>query len=173
MRLRRLLLLLVLGCFAGLFEATLRTFLPWPVVDVRPVLPILVCFIILRQPESAYVFAVSSGAVLDLFSVGGMTLAFARFLIIALLIALVAETVLTNHSLYAAIALTLLSRAFDWLWLALAHTAVRFGGGAGSLFPHWQEIAWTLGLDACIITFAFLLNHFVFKRFVAFRLSRY
>lgn len=172
MKVRQLLLLIILGCLAGLLEATTVTFLPFPFSYLRVTIPILISFIILQRPESAYVFAVSAGGMLDLFAVGTISFAFARLLVIALLVALVAETVLTNHSLYAAVALTLFARLLDWAWLACIQAVVRIGGSAAHLVPGWREAVWMLFFDGVIITAAFLVNHVVFKRFVAFRLAR-
>jgi hypothetical protein len=172
MTIRRAILLVLLGCFVGLCEATLVTFLPSPFFDLRPVLPIVVCLIILGRTESAYLFGVSAGAVLDLFAVGGMTLAFARILLIAFFVGLIAETVLTNHSLYASVALVLLARVLDWLWVAAAHGLGRLAGLTIANAPRWQDGLRMLGLDAGILVCVFLVNHLVVKRFVGFSTAR-
>ncbi|MFZ2803892.1 MAG: hypothetical protein WA001_01590 [Patescibacteria group bacterium] len=173
MTIRRLLLLIVLGLLAGLFEATTSTLLPSPFSALRPIIPVIVGFIVLQRPESAYAFAVSAGAAMDLFTVGPSTLAFVRLLLIAFAIAVVAERVLTNHSLYAAMALTVLARILDWVWLFGVQAIVHLEGVARAFVPGWQAALTVLAFDAMIIVVAFIVNHVVFKRFVAFRLARH
>lgn len=146
------------------------TFLPSPFFDFRLVLPMVISMIILQRPTHAAVLAFAAGTTMDVFAQSTITLAFARLLIISLCVAFLAETVLTNQSLYAALALGAMARLLDFLWLAVLQFVTHLKQPhIAAILPRWSD-AWKIMLwDAVVIAIFFWVSTILLKRFVAFR----
>jgi hypothetical protein len=162
---------ILFGLIIGLFEATTATFLPQPWTYFHPVLPILICLIVLERPTEAVVLGLSGGLAIDLLSTDSVTYAVARFFLLALGAAFAARHLLTNYSLYAAVAMAALSRLFDWLWLGVLQSALFLFQAPVRLAEPWS-VEWKIALwDAALVGTVFVFTAFIFKRFVAPRFS--
>ena len=129
------------GVVFGLFEATAATFLPGAWSAFRPTFALAGFLLIRNAPRSAIVFLMFAGSATDLFSIGIGTFATARYVLIIATLAFVAKAVLTNHSLYVAIALTLLARLID-------SATILFIGAGQPLFVLLERAA----LDTLLMT---------------------
>ncbi len=154
------------GFLLGMFEATLSTFLHGYTSFILPVIPFIVLLIVRDRPTHALIAAGSAGLVMDIFALGHPTFAIARLLIIALLIIFLARTFLTNQSLYAAVALTIIARTIDRSWLMIVYWI------RGSL-PFIQMVhlswpsAWRIAIsDIIFVTVIFIFLTFLTQKFV-------
>lgn len=156
----------IFGLVLGLYEATAFTFSNGLFAVVLPIIPILVVLIMREHTEEALVISAVAGIVLDIFATEAPTFATARFLLITLAAAFVARSVLTNNSLYAAVAMTVAARCIDRLWILLMswmHGWMPLRELARVTWPSF----WRTGLaDICIVVAAFFVLTFLIKRFV-------
>ncbi len=142
----------ITGLFFGLFEATAATFLPGVWGAFHPTFALAIFLLIRNAPRNAAVFVIFAGIATDIFSVGTGTFATARDVLILAALAFVANTALTNHSLYVAIALVVLMRLLDSV------TALAFGAG-----PSLNVLLERAALDILLVTFLFV-SHLLFSR---------
>lgn len=154
------------GFVIGTFEATASTFFPSPWRFVHPVLPIVASFIVLEKRSWALLFGFTAGMAMDALAVGTASLASARLIMIALAVSFMGRRFLTNHSIFAAVAVALIARGFEWAWVFLFERFVflvgepmRFAPGWGSV---WPVVAW----DAFFVSVSFIAATFVRTRFV-------
>lgn len=146
------------GLLLGLFEVTATTFLPGAWGAFRPTFAVAVFVLIRNAPKNAALLLLFAGIATDLFSVGAGTFATARYVLIFAALALLAKAVLTNHSLYVAIALALAARVIDLATLALA-------GAMPSLANAVLRGFW----DALFVAALFVLHLLLSRRFFALR----
>ena len=112
------------------------------------------------------VFAAIAGFLLDLFSVGPTTFAFARLVVVVALVSLLSITVLTNRSMYATAVLVTAARCLDRLWI-LASSAI-----ATVLFhvpvpvEPLQALGITLLWDVGIVSVCFIVVASFTRRFL-------
>lgn len=150
----------------GTFESTFVTLLPSPWREFRPVIDVMVLLIIIDRPRAALVYAALAGLIIDALGLGGGVFAFARFLLVALAIWALSESVITNRSVYASAALVIAARLIDRLWIWIA-------GVAGSGLFRWEigqeplsslviTILWDLGT----VSLAFVMLAFFTRRFL-------
>ncbi len=158
MRLRPGLLALFGGLLAGLYEATVWGFAPVIASGIHPIAPGIALFVLYEQPEAALVFAGVAGLVTDVLSVDAPYFLLAAYLLIAFGLGLMAKTVFTNRSLYAAIALCLVARACENLWVLGVDVLRRASWNAGaswfSATPWWAVPA----SDILIMSGAFFVS---------------
>lgn len=155
MSVRSALMLTVLGIFLGLFEASFRSFFPSPFVHVRPLLPIMVLYVVFGRWERAVWLGVVGGLLIELFGLPRATLAEIRFPLIALLLAITSERVFTNASVYAALAMGLIARSVDMLW---SWSALRIQGVSFASVIDLAAFGQTLAIDLICIIFLFVLQ---------------
>lgn len=170
MRLRTILLSSLCGSLVGLFEVTFVSFLPKPFSDLHLVLPLIILGILLQRFDVVSVFGVSAGVLVDVFTIGPTSFASARNLAIALIIAFLARTVVTNQSVYAAFALMCAARGMEWVWQLVASLfwklssshALSSAPGVGSVLRTlmWDE----LFLAACFMVWGIVLRRFITRR---------
>ena len=101
MSVRPVLMLTVLGVILGLFEASFRSFFPSPFVHIRPLLPMMVLYVVFGRWEGAIWLGFVGGLFMELFGLPQMTLAEIRLPLIAWLLSVTSERVFTNASVYA------------------------------------------------------------------------
>lgn len=140
------------GLLLGLFEITGATFLDGIWGAFRPTFAVAVFVLIRNNPKNAGMFLLFAGIATDVFSVGAGTFATARYFLIFATLALLAKTVLTNHSIYVALALAFVARAIDLATLA-------FAGLAPTLSDALLRGLW----DAALVAALFVL-HLPFSR---------
>lgn len=159
-------LVVVSAIAAGFFESCFAPFLPTPWRDIRPILEFAALFVVLGTPRGALVFAGLSGLIVDLFRIDAGTFAFGRYIVVALLMILLSQTVLTNRSVYATAALIISARLADRLWLLVARfmgtTILRLDIQIEPLRSFLTSIAWDIGL----MTIAFIALAFFTRRFL-------
>jgi hypothetical protein len=166
MRPRAWFLVLALGVIAALYEATVATFLPFPWSAWKPVV-FLVSFSIVREaPRRALIYAVVCGILLDAFSVGGSSLMLIRLLVLAVVLWIMSERVLTNHSFYAAVALAFFARVLMQILLFAVQGFMRLKNPSVLLSTDWAAIMMTGVWDTVAIGFFFIIHAFVSRRFV-------
>jgi len=163
---KSVLLYIVCGLFLGLYESTFATFATGVAAWVLPILPIVVLLVVRERMEAALLISGSAGIVLDLIATGGVGFAYARLLLITLLVVFLARTVLTNQSVYTALALMLVARICDRLWLFLLSWSRGWMPLADLTAATWR-IVWRVTVaDLCLIAGAFILLALVSRRFV-------
>lgn len=150
----------------SIFDATFSTFLPAPWSSFHPSLLLVSLFIIRESPQLAILSAVVSGMFLDAFSFS-QTFALARLLVVSGALWFFTRRVLTNHSVYAALAIVFAARAIDQLLRALVQSAMHAKAPSLLVAPMWQMM-WTSGLwDAAIVCMLFTIQAFLHRRFLS------
>jgi cell shape-determining protein MreD len=152
----------------GYYEGSMLGSLPGFFIFFRPVLPFLILCFLLKRPQAAYLTAGVSGAVVDLITSTPSGFIMARWLLIAFLIDIVQEHVITNRSLYGAWLLVVLARTFEGLLLMITFVTSKYI--LGRLFiaePVGVQIliAFT---DLMVISILFLATSLLTKRFLTF-----
>ncbi len=155
MSVRPMLTLTALGILLGLFEASFRSFFPSPFIHIRPLLPIMALYVVFGRWEGAIWLGFIGGLLIELFGLPQMTLAEIRFPLIAWLLSVTSERVFTNASLYAALAMGLIARCVDVLWL---WGALRISGVPFSAAIDLSAFGQTLVIDALCIVMLFVLQ---------------
>ncbi|MFA5935366.1 MAG: hypothetical protein WC787_00705 [Patescibacteria group bacterium] len=160
-------IIVVISAFvAAMLEASFLPFLPSPWREIRPVLQIAVIFVVLNSPRGALVYAGIAGLLLDIFRLDSGTFAFGRLIAVTLLMILLSDTVLTNRSVYATVALSLVARFADRIWLWIVHAIgtniFRMDIRIEPLTSLFLSIAWDIGL----ISLVFVLLAVFTRRFM-------
>jgi len=167
MSLHKYALVALLGLGLGLYEAVTLTFLGGWWASLHPVLPLMVFLIVMERKNYALVCGACAGLAMDLFAVEFSGYALWRLLAIGLLLAFMAQTVLTNRSLYAAAALMAIGRLADWLWLWLTERLLSIWHAAAGLAPQWSAGLKILGADLVFTALLFALGYSLFRRYFA------
>jgi hypothetical protein len=152
-----------LGLLLGLYEQTLRTFLPAPMNLLFPVFPVLIMLAALNRWRYAYVLAACAGAVADAFAPEYAHFALIEYLLILTALQAVAHAVFTNRSLYAALALVSLARILDWIWLKGMRLITAYSDQVG-LVQDLLSTAIILAFDLLLTAAFFLFSIFVLRR---------
>ena len=162
MRYRTIALAIVGGLAAGVYETAVWSFAPSFVSGLRPIVPVIAMLLLYEQSEAALAFAISAGAVVDLFSVADVRFLLGAYVCIALGLGLMARSVFTNRSLSAAIALCLVGRLAEGVWLIAANlfSGSAWDGGLPVLnaSPVWSLFVWDIALTSLAFTFGFLIK---------------
>lgn len=150
----------------GLIEATLLTLLPSPWREIRPIIDICVILVVVSRSKAGLVFAGIAGFMIDLFSIGSGSFAFARLVVTVAVVALLSITVLTNRSVYATAVLVALARCIDraWMWLASAVSATLFHADVQvePLRSFGITLLWDVGIvSACFVALALFTKRFL------------
>ncbi|GEM_PF-4422965 len=146
--------LVLFSLLVGMFQTTALTMLPAPWSVLKPVLAILPLLVLFAPPRQAYIFAVSSGFVMDLFALESPSFVTLRLLLLTASLLVLLRTLLTNRSIYTALALVGLIHALDWIVLTAAiHILPTF---SSSFTPAWLE-TW----QAFVANLLFVLIYFV------------
>lgn len=163
---KRAILYVILGLFLGLYESTFATFATGMAAWVLPILPITVLYVVREKMDAALLISGSAGIVLDLIATGGVGFAYARFLLITLLVIFLARTILTNQSVYTALALMIVARVCDRLWLFVLSWSRGWMPLSDLVAASWR-IGWRVGVaDLCLIAVVFITIALVARRFV-------
>ncbi len=152
----------------GYYEGSMLGSLPGYFIFFRPVLPFLILCFLLKRPQAAYLTAGVSGAVVDLITSTPSGFIMARWLLIAFLIDVVQEYIITNRSLYGAWMLVVIARAFEGLLLLITFAISNYI--LGRLFitePVALQIL-IICTDLIIISVLFLSTSLLTKRFLTF-----
>lgn len=166
MKVHRWILLTISAVLAALFELSFISFLPEPWRGFRPILDVVVLCVILGRPRAAMVFGAVAGATLDLFPIDGMTAASLRLVLIAAVLALVAETVLTNRSIYATGVLIFAARMLDHGWLFAGSVVSRVvSSGTISIEPIGSVLI-TVAWDVVVLSVIFIAIAQFTRRFM-------
>ncbi len=141
----------LMGVFLAFWEQVLRTFLGSPLVFFLPVLPMAVFSIIRGRRFEVLAAMLAAGLVVDLFPQNDahVAMVIAGFVFFSLVVS--ADRVMTNHSLYSAVALVVVARVLAFV-LQIPIEFVRHGSaGVGHLFQ-WSEL-WPIFLwdSGCVL----------------------
>lgn len=161
----RRIITVALALLAGLFDATVATWFPGNLTAFRLALPFVTVLAAFSSLERAVSAALAAGVVLDVLlpSSGGFVTI--RYVTLALGVAALSRTLLTNRSLMGAYALGLIALVIDRVLLVIVGTVTRaFAPGA---IPEIRAsfFAEALWLAACI-TLIFLLFAAFTRRFL-------
>lgn len=97
----------------GLGEATLVTVLPAPLNYVRPLLAGCILLIVLNKPREALLAAALGGLVIDVFGLGESSFVCAGLIVAVAVASFLSSNLLTNRSIYSAVALAVAGRAVE------------------------------------------------------------
>lgn len=154
------------GFVVGTFEATASSFFPSPWRFVHPVLPVVASLIVLEKRSWALLFGFTAGMAMDALAVGTASLASARLILIVLAVSYMARRFLTNHSIFAAVAVVFIARGFEWFWLFLLERILSIAGEPFRFAPGWGFVWPVMAWDAFFIGLSFIAAAFVRTRFV-------
>jgi len=150
----------------GLYEAAFVGTAPFPVSAIKPVFPACIIFILLNRHKAAYVTMAIGGTIVSLLSPVDTGFLLARWLIVLVCVDAIAERVMTNRSLYAALILVAFARILDSLLI----DAVSFMGHyllERNIYGlPWSMIAETLVADAAIVGLVFVVITLFTRRFL-------
>lgn len=113
----------------GLAEATFTTLLPAPLNYLRPLLACCILLIVLNKTREALMAAALGGFVIDIFGLGDSSFSCVGLSVAAAVSAFLSSSILTNRSIYSAVALVIAGRVTERLCLLL------IGGISQLLFP--------------------------------------
>lgn len=131
----RILLAVLAGLMAGIFEVAVSPFLPvW--ADIRPLFPLLAVLIVSSSRSRVYAAAVAGALVIEAYAIATPDAPLFRIIVVALLMDLVARRFLTNRSVYATAALAFFGGFVSWiLVVAISGTAIALGLADGPWSP--------------------------------------
>jgi len=154
----------ILGFIVGMYEATIRTFLPIPLNYLTFLLPFLVLFVVIERTRYAYAFAAAAGLMMDLYSIECTGLQIWRLLLIVAILDATAKSVLTNRSIYATSALIVLAGILDFISSYVVSVFFRWYSACPEINLIWRDIALTLVLETAVCGVLFFIGVRVFKR---------
>ena len=155
---------LLLGTLAGLWEAAALPFLPsW--MAVRPLLPLLVVFLVINVRRPTKPMAVIGALFIDVFAVAAPDLAVIRYLVICYVLDAVAQRWLTNRSLYTSLGLVVIGRILEqgsaWMFGTLVSRLTHAPSPWMAAAPFFSTLVW----DLLIVGISFLIIAFFTRRF--------
>lgn len=162
----RIILLLLLSVTLGLYESVVSPFLPFPWNAFHPILGVLVLLVAMEKAGAALVAGVVSGFVLDVLVTGGAAFSAGRMAVIVVSLAALQSRVLTNRSLYAAVALVLSARMAEILWQIAAHAGHALFFRAPFYAPDWVASRAAMAWDAAFVAAGFFGISFFTQRFL-------
>lgn len=143
----------LLAFIAGIFDATISIWLPGEMTALRLALPFLIVLAAFSTLERAVTAAFVSGIVLDALLPSSAGVVTIRYILVALAISSLSQTLFTNRSLLGAQALGLLALALDRTLLFIFTFAVhRVAPGAiPEIRPSlWVEAVWIAVVMAAV-----------------------
>ncbi|OGL73771.1 hypothetical protein A3E39_03490 [Candidatus Uhrbacteria bacterium RIFCSPHIGHO2_12_FULL_60_25] len=155
----------VLALLAGLFDATVASWFPGNLMAIRLALPLVTVLAAFSSLERAVPAALASGIVLDVLLPSSSGFVTFRYVALALGVAALSRTILTNRSLMGAYALGFVALVIDRVLLFAMNLLTR--AFTSSAIPEIRAsfIAEALWLAACI-TFVFVLFAAFTRRFL-------
>ena len=115
----------LLAFIAGIFDATVAVWLPGELSALRLALPFLTVLAAFSSLERAVTAAFVSGVVLDALAPSSAGVVTIRYILVALAVSSLSQTLFTNRSLLGAQALGLFALAFDRALLFIFSFAAR------------------------------------------------
>ncbi|MSR85738.1 hypothetical protein EXS71_04895 [Candidatus Uhrbacteria bacterium] len=150
----RLALAFFLGILIGAWEIATRPFLP-SLAMIQPLLAVVILMLIGSGRSRALAMALGGALLMDLYTFGVFDFSILRWFLLVYALDLLLQHVLTNRSLFAALALTFAARSFEQ-------------GSAWIMTHSTSENLWVLFLfDGILVTFGFLVLAFLTKRLSA------
>lgn len=148
----RLIAALLLGILAGLWEVGISGFLPPFLSALKPVIPVMVLFIVASNRVRALTFVLTAAAILDAYTGFTFDFSFIRYALLVFVLDLVLSQFLTNRSVYATAMLAVMARLLDWITLWL-FSWIGFGLNKSpyvwQLASNWPlTLLWDMGLTA-------------------------
>ncbi len=152
----RLVLAVLLGLLAGLYEVGAVPFLPaW--AGFRPVIPLLALTLVSSRRSRALAFVIGAALAWDAYVLGYFDVAILRLPATVFVLGWIADRFLTNRSVYAAAALAVVARFADWIGAgALSFAAVLFNLHDALWLPP-QAPGFVLLWDVVCASFGFLV----------------
>lgn len=165
MRVHSIAIAIVGGIFAGIYEATVSGFAPSYIQGIHPIVPGIALFVLYEHVEAAIIFAIIAGGIGDVFAVDASRFTLASYTNIALVLIFLARSIFTNRSLYTAIALCLVGRFGESLWMMgvnLLQQVSVFAGISWMATDRWWHVFLA---DAFVMSAAYFSN-FMIRRTV-------
>lgn len=153
---RRLLVVLVLGCLAGLWEIAIGPFLPsW--ASIHFLLPVSILILIGSDRTKALVFVCVGALLIDVYAISTVDFAFIRVALLILFLDFLLRQWLTNRSLYVAIGLVCVARLIDQGLYWLFGSVVSLFSSTLYGFPSFRLSVSTFVWDILIVAVGFLV----------------
>ena len=158
-------LAVVMAVVVGLGEATLVTILPAPLNYMRPLLAGCILLIVLNKPREALLAAALGGLVIDVFGLGESSFVCAGLIIAVAVASFLSSILLTNRSIYSAVALAAAGRVVERACVFL------FSGISRVLFqtqvviePFFSDLK-IMGWDIAMVALGFMAFVLFTRRF--------
>ena len=147
----RILVAVIAGLMAGLFEVAVSPFLPgW--ADIRPLIPLVAMLMVSSSRSRAYAAVIAGALVIEAYAISSPDAPLFRYVIAAMLMDVVARRFLTNRSVYATAALAVFGSLVAWvLSIAISGTAISLGFSDGPWSPvgfPFVSLLWDVGLTS-------------------------
>ena len=150
----------------GIYESAFLGSAPFPFYLLHPILPACVLLLMLNKRLPAYLAVGVAGTLVDLLSAAPAGWVTIRWLCVLLVVDLLSESVATNRSLYAAMALVGSARLLDrvlgqiisWFALIFLHQTIILGS--------WTAWLGSAIVDQACTAMVFILITLFTKRFV-------
>lgn len=165
MRVHSIVIAIISGIIIGIYEATVSGFAPSFIQGIHPIVPGIALFVLYEHVEAAIVFSIIAGGIGDIFSVDAAHFDVAAYTIIALILLFLAQSIFTNRSLYTAIALCLVGRFGESMWMMfvnLIHKMSLLSGISWMTTDRWWHVFFA---DVLIMSAAYFSN-FIIRRTV-------
>lgn len=152
----RFALLGVSAVAVALFDISIAPFLPFPWNAMSPALAIGVLLVSIGNGRHAVFFMAVAGLVLDVFLGEKSLFAVGRLPAVILTARALADSVLTNRSVYAASALVVVARCLDMLWLFAGSGILTLLFHRTPQFMSVRAVAFTFAWDIAFIVLLFV-----------------
>ncbi|MDF1496949.1 MAG: hypothetical protein P1P90_02720 [Patescibacteria group bacterium] len=152
----------------GVYEGSMVGSLPVIFTYLHPVLPMLVMFFLLKRPQAAYITAGVSGVVVDLISATPTGFATARWLLVAFVIDLIAENIITNRSMYGSWVLVFLARLSELLIIFITYFFYKYLLERIFILQNYDVYFYSIVIDLVLTSVLFLGTTLFTKRFLTF-----
>ena len=142
------LLAIFFGSVVGIYEASVRPFLP-VFLDARPLLSLIVCLLVMGRRGFAWRVALVAGLMADAFHLTAPYGSPLRFLLVVFCVDFPLRHWLTNQSLYASVLLVLLARLLETVSAWIMQVMMGWVGAAGQslfVFPPLRVWVWDIAL---------------------------
>jgi hypothetical protein len=163
---------MALGLCLGAFEVAFRSFQAPPLSYWFPLFPLAVFCYFKGKSIPALLLLIGGGFVWDLFPLGGTSFAVGGYLLLALGLHFIAKNVITNQSVYSAVALCLVARLLSWI----ASLALSFAGrillSHSMLAIEWTTLWHIFVWDSLFLAVLFFVDAYIFAQLFVRRETR-
>lgn len=165
MKIHSIAIALIGGIVAGIYEVTIGSFAPTFIQGIHPIIPGIALFVLYEHIEATILFAIIAGGIGDIFAVDAPHFDLAAYTSIALALLFLARSIFTNRSLYTAIALCLVGRFGESIWMITINIFQQTSSFAGISWATTDQWWHVFLADGLIMSIAYFSN-FLIRRTV-------